>query len=126
MVITQTKSRRTPSGGIYQNYRKLRQYETGSMPTLTKIGKTKLKQEKTTGGNVRTKLLTFALWNVLDPKTKKFHKAKIETVVENPANRHYVRRNIITKGTIIQTDKGKARVTSRPGQTGTVNAVLMQ
>ena len=52
-------------------------------------------------------------------------KAKIEIVTANPANRHYVRRNIMTKGTIIKTDKGDARVTSRPGQDGVINAVLI-
>ena len=46
-------------------------------------------------------------------------------VVENPANRHFVRRNIMTKGTVIETEKGKARITSRPGQDGTINAVLI-
>jgi small subunit ribosomal protein S8e len=53
-------------------------------------------------------------------------KAKILMVVGNPANRHFVRRNILTKGCIIETDKGKARVLSRPGQEGVVNAVLIQ
>ena len=46
-------------------------------------------------------------------------------VVENPANRHYIRRNILTRGTIIKTEKGNARITSRPGQDGVVNAVLI-
>lgn len=49
----------------------------------------------------------------------------IETVVENDANPNYARRNIITLGAIIDTDAGRARVTSRPGQTGQVNAVLV-
>ena len=51
--------------------------------------------------------------------------AEIEDVVENPANPNYVRRNIVTKGAVIQTSEGRARVTSRPGQTGQVNAVLL-
>ncbi|MFH1511592.1 MAG: 30S ribosomal protein S8e, partial [Candidatus Woesearchaeota archaeon] len=33
--------------------------------------------------------------------------------------------NIITKGTIVDTDKGKVRITSRPGQDGTLNGVLV-
>ena len=52
--------------------------------------------------------------------------AEIETVVENPANPNYARRNIITKGAIIDTSEGRARVTSRPGQTGQVDAVLVE
>ncbi|RLF82243.1 30S ribosomal protein S8e, partial [Thermococci archaeon] len=53
-------------------------------------------------------------------------KVKIISVVENPANRQYVRRNIVTKGAIVQTEIGKALVTSRPGQDGIVNAVLLK
>jgi small subunit ribosomal protein S8e len=37
-----------------------------------------------------------------------------------------VRRNIVTKGAIIETDAGQARVVSRPGQDGQVNAVLLE
>ena len=63
--------------------------------------------------------------NVVDPKTKKHKVVKIKNVIENPANRHFVRRNIITKGTVVDTEAGKARITSRPGQDGTVNGVLI-
>ena len=49
----------------------------------------------------------------------------LKTVLENPANRHYVRRNIITKGTIVDTEKGKAIITSKPGQEGCINAKLL-
>ncbi len=125
MVITQTRSKRTPSGGQYKRYRKLRQYETGSLPTHTKLDRMKRRADKTYGGNSKLRLITCDMANVFDPKAKKFVRAKIETVTENPANRHYVRRNILTKGTIVQTDKGKARITSRPGQDGVVNAVLV-
>ena len=51
--------------------------------------------------------------------------AEIENVVDNPSNVNYIRRNIITKGAIIETSAGTARVTSRPGQDGQVNAVLV-
>ena len=51
--------------------------------------------------------------------------ATIENVVSNAANLNYVRRNVITKGAIIDTSEGRARVTSRPGQIGQVNAVLV-
>jgi small subunit ribosomal protein S8e len=51
--------------------------------------------------------------------------ATIENVVSNAANLNYVRRNVITKGAIIDTSEGSARVTSRPGQTGQVSAVLV-
>ena len=57
------------------------------------------------------------------PEENKNVTAKIERVIGNPANRHFIRRNILTKGTIIKTDKGKAKITSRPGQDGVINAV---
>jgi small subunit ribosomal protein S8e len=71
-------------------------------------------------------LLSVDIANVYNPKTKKYSKEKIVTTSANPANRHFARRNIITKGSIIETEKGKARITSRPGQEGTVNAVLIE
>jgi len=56
----------------------------------------------------------------------KVQKTKIITVKESPDNRHFARENLITLGAIIETELGKAKVTSRPGQDGTVNAVLIQ
>jgi len=125
MVVTQHRSKRKVSGGIYHNLRKKRKSDMGREPTLTKIGKAKLKKIRTVGRNLKFRLLTSDIANIFDPKTKTFSKAKVKTVVENPANRQYARRNIITKGTIIDTEKGKARVTSRPGQDGVINAVLI-
>ena len=46
-------------------------------------------------------------------------------VVENKANKDFVRMNILTKGAIIETDLGKAKITSRPGQSGSINAILI-
>jgi small subunit ribosomal protein S8e len=43
----------------------------------------------------------------------------------NPASMDYQRRKVITRGTIIKTEKGLAKVTSRPGQDGILNAVLI-
>ena len=77
------------------------------------------------GATISTRLLSTDIANVYDPKSKKYKKAKIETIVECPANRNYIRRNIIVKGAIIKTDMGNARVTSRPGQEGAVNAILV-
>ncbi len=61
--------------------------------------------------------------NVSNGATKK---AKIETVEENSANPNYVRRNLLTKGAIIKTEIGRARIVSRPGQDGVINAVLLE
>jgi small subunit ribosomal protein S8e len=126
MAISQHKSKQSPSGAKYRDFRKKKQFELGSSPTLTKLAETKNKKAREMGGNRKTRLLSANTANVLDPKTGKSTKAKILNVVGNPANRYFVRRNILTKGTIIKTEKGDARVTSRPGQEGSVNAVLVK
>ena len=56
----------------------------------------------------------------------KTSKSKIVTVKENSSNPHFVTRNIITRGAVILTDAGLAKVQSRPGQDGVVNAVLLE
>ncbi|MCX6706995.1 MAG: 30S ribosomal protein S8e [Candidatus Woesearchaeota archaeon] len=99
--------------------------QRGSLPTMTLLSDKKVRVIRQKGGGSKSRLLSINTANVFDPKSKKFHKAKILNIVENPANRHYVRRNIITKGTIMETDKGRARVTSRPGQEGAISAVLI-
>lgn len=125
MAISQRKSVRKPTGGRYKDYRKKKKHELGRRPTLTKLGEKKLRQKRVMGGSFKQRLLQAETANVFDPKEKKHFKLKIEAVVDNPANKHFVRRSIITKGTIIKTEKGNAKVLSRPGQDGIVNAVLI-
>ncbi len=125
MARSQLRPKRKESGSIYKPRRKKRLYEVGSVPTRTKLGEIKKKVSRVLGGNKKDKTLTTDTINLLDPKTKKHEKIKIKTILENPANRHFVRRNIMTKGTVIETEKGKARITSRPGQEGAINAILI-
>ena len=77
------------------------------------------------GGGRKDRLLRTEQASVTDPKSGKSFTSKILEVIENTANPNYVRQNIITKGSVIETEKGKAKVTSRPGQHGVVNAVLI-
>jgi len=125
MVVKQRRPKRTITGARYIAYRKFRKSELGRTPALTHIGKLKPQVIRGRGGNLKVKLMRTEFANLLDQKSKKFEKAKILSVIDNPASRHYIRRNIITKGTVIETEKGRARVTSRPGQDGMVNAVLI-
>ncbi|MFH1399636.1 MAG: 30S ribosomal protein S8e [Candidatus Woesearchaeota archaeon] len=124
-MLTQHRARRKVSGGRYKSYRGKRLFESARSPSLTKLGKPRLTKISARGGNVKIRLLMIDIANVVDPKTKKYQKVKIKTIVESPANRHYVRRNIMTKGTVIETEIGKAKITSRPGQDGSINAVLL-
>ncbi len=125
MAISQTRPKRKTSGGRYRAWRKKRIYELGNLPSLTKLGKKSVAVVRGVGDNRKRALRSTETANVYNPKEKKYEQLKIETILENPANRHFVRRNIMTKGTIIKTEKGKARITNRPGQEGTVDAVLV-
>ncbi|GEM_PF-58423 len=126
MAVAQHRSKRKASGGRYVAWRTKRLYELARSPTLTQVGKRVTKVLRGLGGRTRSITVMDATVNLFDPKTKKYSQEKIEAVVENPANRHYVRRNIMTKGTIVKTGKGNARVVSRPGQEGVINAVLVK
>jgi small subunit ribosomal protein S8e len=125
MALSQQKSKRKNSGGRFRAIRKKRLYEIGREPALSKIGAFKKSNIRITGGNRKSWIISSNVINVTDPKTKKAVKATIKTVTDNPANRQYIRRNILTKGTIVDTDLGKARITSRPGQEGSLNGVLI-
>lgn len=92
---------------------------------MTTIAETRKRTVRGKFKTIKQKILSTETVNLIDKKTGKCIKAKIKTVVDNPANKNFVRRNILTRGTIIDTDKGKAKITSRPGQQGTLNAVLI-
>ena len=47
-------------------------------------------------------------------------------MLDNATNNDYKRRGIITKGAILETQEGKCKVVSKPGQNGIVNAILVK
>lgn len=125
MALWQGQSRRSKTGRQIRYARGKRKFEIGRETHLTTIGQVKTKNVRTKGANRKARALTTNIAYVVDPKTKKTTKTEILTVVENPANIHYIRRNIMNKGAIIDTKLGKAKITSRPGQSGIINAVLI-
>jgi small subunit ribosomal protein S8e len=126
MVRWHLRSKRTPAGAKLRRNSKKKRFQRGSEFLETRIQMKKTKLSRTLGGGVKVKVLSVDFVNIADPKTGKIHKAKILSVHENEANPHYVRRNVLTKGAIIKTDAGLAKITSRPGQHGTVNAVIVE
>ncbi|MBR9682953.1 30S ribosomal protein S8e [Candidatus Woesearchaeota archaeon] len=124
MARTQLRSKRKASSGRYHPARSKRKSELARLPTLTHLAEKRTKQFRVQGGNIRQALLSVKEASITDKKGKT-QKTEILNVLENPANPNLVRRNILTKGTIIETKLGKAKVTSRPGQEGTLNAVLI-
>jgi small subunit ribosomal protein S8e len=98
----------------------------GSDPAATILGEPRIARRRGRGGNTKLSVLAAKFANVTDPATGKTEKTEIKSVVRNPANVDYQRRGVITKGAILETTLGQARVTSRPGQHGVVNAILVQ
>ncbi|MFB6299354.1 MAG: 30S ribosomal protein S8e, partial [Halobacteriales archaeon] len=115
---------RKRTGGRRRRFRKKKKHELGRSPAETELDTPRIKTIDARGNQEKLRALATDTASVaIGGETVE---AEIEDVVENSANPNYVRRNIITKGAIIETSEGRARVTSRPGQTGQVNAVSIE
>jgi len=117
--------KRKMSGGRRKAYRKKKLYEKGRSPAETTLGDSLKSIIRTRGGNLKVRLLKGKYANVSIPSKKVTQKVEITRVLSNPANADYDRAEVLTKGAIIQTPLGEARITSRPGQNGLVNAILV-
>ena len=103
-----------------------RKFELDRYPNEAIAGTTITTTRGTRGNNIKTALKSAETVNVLDPSSKKTTKLAIIRVTKNPANKDYERRGVISKGALVETEAGTARVISRPGQDGTVNAILIK
>ena len=115
---------RKKTGGKYQAFRKKKQYEKPGQRRITKLGDEKRKSSRVMGGNRKTYLLKAKTMNL--KSGNKTIKAEIKNVIETPSNRFFARQNILSKGTIVETDQGRARITNRPTQEGVVNGILVE
>lgn len=113
------------TGGKKKLYKKKKLREMGNDATETRFGNFSRSVIRVRGNNKKTKLLSDEYANVTNQSTGVTKKVKILSVVNNPVNLDYDRRDIITKKTIIETSLGEAVVTSRPGQVGEINAILI-
>ena len=124
MVIWQKQRGRKKTGGKLRPVRGKRRYELGGFPVLTQVGEEKRKRVRTKGGGRKVKCEVAQWVNV--SQHGKTTKVRILNVVKNPANPEFARKNILTKGALVRTELGLVRVTSRPGQEGVVNGVLVE
>ena len=76
------------------------------------------------GGTLKLSIKNTDFIIVNDIHNKKTIKTKIIRVLENSANKDYERRGVLSKGAIVETELGVVRVVSRPGQHGSMNAIL--
>jgi small subunit ribosomal protein S8e len=112
------------TGALYHRNRKKRFGDIPSQENKTALGETKRKMVRRKGGHHSPILLKANSANVSDGK--KTMKVTIKNVLETPQNKFLARQNRIMKGAIIETDKGKARITNRPSREGVVNATLLE
>lgn len=112
------------TGGRKRKYRDKKLSHIGGEFAATKVGDEKDVKSKVRGrgGSTGIKLKKATVVNfVKDGKTQK---AGIVRVVESH-NPEFVRRNIITKGAVVETKVGKVKVTNRVGQDGVINGVAV-
>ncbi len=122
--IMVTKKGRKISGGRYKKQRKKKKDEIQGQKRIVKVGEERKKTIKTKGGNKKTFLLKGKIINI---KIKdKIKKVEIKNVLETPSNRFLARQNILTKGTIVETELGKVKITNRPTQETMINGVFVE
>ncbi len=122
----QGRSIRRLTGGRSRPSRGKKRNEIGSAPTDTQIGEDRRRIVRTFGGSPKVRAMRAKYANVANRSNGEIKKVLIEKVEENSANPNYVRRNLLTKGAVIRTEMGRARIISRPGQDGVINATLLE
>ncbi|MBQ04824.1 30S ribosomal protein S8e [Candidatus Bathyarchaeota archaeon] len=119
-------TKRKKTGGKKRAYRSKRLRDAGSAPLQSELGNTIRRVESGKSRLLKVKLFSDNVVNVSDPSTGTTERLEIRDVVENPANIDYNRRGVITKGAIVRTDEGLAKIVSRPGQHGVFNAIVIK
>jgi small subunit ribosomal protein S8e len=124
----QGRDSKKPSGGYRARpYKVKRKALGGGPPTNTALSDTEVRRIiRVFGGNTKVKAVAVQYANLYIPSERKAVKVRIVRIVETPGNRELAKRQVIVKGAIIETERGRAVVTSRPGQDGIVNAVLIE
>ena len=117
------RRKRKRTGGRRRPSRNKKRHQLGREPAETTVGEPRFRVIDSRGNAEKVRALSTDVAQVSGGDGTE--EVEILGVEENPANVNYVRRNIITKGAVIETSAGDARVTSRPGQSGVVNAVLL-
>jgi len=118
-------ARRKITGGRRHPLLSRKKYQIDRYPNEALVGEAITVTRKVRGKNKKTALKTVDFVNLSIPNSK-VKKTKIVRVLENPTNSDYQRRGVITKGAVLETEDGKCKVVSKPGQHGVVNAILIK
>ncbi len=114
------------TGGLRHPLKTRQKFETDRYPNEAEMGEEQQTVTRKTRGNNRKTGLKIASFVNLVMGDSKVKRSKIVKVLENQTNNDYQRRGIITKGAIVETEDGKCRILSRPGQSGTVSGILIK
>ena len=125
MARSHARSKRKYTGKKYKHFGKKRKKELVRLTIDTEIGEYKVKKQRVLGGNSKLRLFSSMFINVTDPDTNKTSKVRILGFESNAASKDLNRRHILTKGAVVETELGNAKVTSRPGQHGAINGILV-
>ena len=125
MARSQARSKRKYTGKKYKHLRKKRKRELERPTIYTEVGKEKKKKQRVLGGNFKLRLFATQFINVTNPSTNKTQKVRILRFEENLASKDLNRRHILTRGAIVETELGNVKITSRPGQHGILNGILV-
>ena len=117
--------KRKHTGGSIKHTRSRRSDEKDSFSVDTLLGDHSIRVKNSRGGNVKISLVSDNFVNVIDKSNNSIKKVAINRVLKNPSNRDYERRGVITRGAILDTELGKVRVLSRPGQSGIIDGILI-
>ena len=113
------------TGGARHPLKVRQKFQIDRYPNEALLGDHQTSTRKTRGNNRKTGLKTVSHVNLALPDAK-IKRSKIVKVLENQTNNDYQRRGVITKGAILETEDGKCKVVSRPGQNGVINAILVK
>jgi small subunit ribosomal protein S8e len=119
-------AKRKFTGGRKIASRGRRNFEIDRYPNEATIGTIDTVTRTVRGGNTKTAFKTTDFANVTDTASNKTVRSKILRVTKNFANKDYERRGVISKGALIETEAGPAKISSRPGQHGMVNAIAIK
>lgn len=111
--------------GIKTKASKKRRRHSGGVFPETQIGEEKRKKVSTKSGGSKNKVVKASRVNVAAEGGNMV--CEITGLEENPSNKDYTRRKVITRGAVltVKSPDGKefkVKVSSRPGQDGVINA----
>jgi len=98
--------KRKPTGGQRKAIKKKRKFGMGRPTAATKLAANKLvKTIRTRGGNRKYRALRLSHGNFVWKSQNISKKVRITQVLYNAANNEFVRRNLLSKGTIVAIEK---------------------